>query len=180
MHSDNSVMVRYFNRESKGLNRAAFSLTLDAGCETGGGTDCEKSYFLGFMAYNRLWFNNGKYGFTVGGGMINNPGRYLVLVPPINGATAYSGAPTWFTANPGDPYHAWDVQVSADYNPTRNLTFRLEYNHREADVPYFSGPEGITPPGGNTGTPGSDPGTGWAPDLRRTEDRITVAMMIRL
>ncbi|MBX3022131.1 MAG: outer membrane beta-barrel protein [Bdellovibrionales bacterium] len=180
MHTDNSAMVRYYIRDSAGLSRAAASLTVDAGCESGGGTDCERSYFLGFMAYNRLWFNHNRYGLTIGGGMINNPGRYLVLVPPINGATAYSGAPTWFTANPGDPYRAWDVQVSGDYSPTRNLTFRLEYNHRWASIPYFTGPEGVTPPGGNVGTPGSDPGTGWAPDLVQTEDRITASMLIRL
>ena len=28
------------------------------------------------------------FGVTLGGGKINNPGRYLVLLPPINGATA--------------------------------------------------------------------------------------------
>ena len=38
---------------------------------------------------------------TVGGGEITNPGRYLVLMPPINGATAASGTP-YFSENPGD------------------------------------------------------------------------------
>ena len=33
------------------------------------------------MFYNRLWFDNDKYGLTIGGGQINNPGRYLVLAP---------------------------------------------------------------------------------------------------
>jgi len=36
--------------------------------------------------YNRFWFDNDRYGLTLGGGKINNPGRYLVLLPPINGA----------------------------------------------------------------------------------------------
>jgi len=32
--------------------------------------------FLGYMLYkNRLWFDNDKYGLTIGGGQINNPGR---------------------------------------------------------------------------------------------------------
>ena len=31
---------------------------------------------------------------------MNNPGRYLALVPPINGATAVTGTP-YFTENPG-------------------------------------------------------------------------------
>ena len=35
------------------------------------------------MVYNRLWFHKDLYGLTIGGGQINNPGRYLVLLPPI-------------------------------------------------------------------------------------------------
>jgi len=31
------------------------------------------------MIYNRLWFDRDKYGLTIGGGQINNPGRYLVF-----------------------------------------------------------------------------------------------------
>ncbi|HKM86554.1 MAG TPA: hypothetical protein VJW96_10130 [Terriglobales bacterium] len=44
------------------------------------------------MFYNRTWFKKDTYGLTIGGGQINNPGRYLVLVPPINGETAPSAA----------------------------------------------------------------------------------------
>ena len=39
-----------------------------------------------------LWFKKDTYGLTIGGGQINNPGRYLVLLPPINGETAPSAA----------------------------------------------------------------------------------------
>ena len=124
-----------------------------------------KQSFLGFMAYNRFWFDKDKYAVTVGGGKINNPGRYLVLIPPINGATAASGTP-YFTANPGDPYKAWDTSATFDYMPSQYITFRWEYNHRAANVPYFSGRGGVTPPGGNTGTPGSLV-DGWAPHVER-------------
>ncbi len=40
------------------------------------------------MLYNRFWFKKNRAGLTVGGGQINNPGRYLVLAPLINGETA--------------------------------------------------------------------------------------------
>ena len=129
------------------------------------------------MAYNRLWFDNNKFGLTVGGGAITNPGRYLVLLPPINGATATSGT-SYFTQNPGDQYRAWDTQITGDYMPTRNLTFRLEFNHRFASVPYFTGSGGVTPPGGNQGAAGSAV-SGWSPDLTQSENRITTAMMVR-
>src|SRR5258708_36339963 len=38
----------------------------------------------------------GPFSATLSGGAIDNPGRYLVLLPPINGATAFSGTP-YFT-----------------------------------------------------------------------------------
>jgi hypothetical protein len=128
------------------------------------------------MLYNRFWFHRDLYALTLGGGQINNPGRYLVLLPPINGATAASGTP-YFTENPGDPFKAWDVSVTTDYMPSQYVTFRLEYNHRAANVPYFSGPGGVTPPGGNTGAPGSLV-PGFTPDLVKSENRITGALLV--
>jgi hypothetical protein len=177
-HTDDSVMIKYFENQGSIVSKAAASLTIDAGCETGGGVSCGEQFFLGFMAYNRLWFLHDHFGFTFGGGAIKNPGRYLVLLPPINGATASSGTP-YFTENPGDQFWAWDTQLTGDWMPSRNITFRLEFNHRWASVPYFSGPGGVTPPGGNQGNPGSVV-TGWTPDLVQAENRITLAMMLRI
>src|SRR5262249_50019141 len=125
-------------------------------------------------------FFNNKLGFTLGGGAITNPGLYLVIVPPINGATAFSAPDSrYFNMSPGTQFMAWDGQATLDYMPTRNITFRLEYTHREASVPYFSGPGGVTPPGGNQGAPGSFV-SGWSPDLQRDENRITTAFLVRL
>jgi hypothetical protein len=195
IHTDESIQVKYHDDPSSFLSKAAFTLTIDAGCEYGGptvvqgsvvtGVSCMSSspgspaqYFLGFMAYNRFWFLRDLFGLTLGGGAINNPGRYLVLLPPINGATAASGTP-YFTANPGDPYKAWDFSVTLDYMPVQFVTFRLEGNHREANVPYFAGSGGVTPPGGNTGPPGSLV-PGFTPDLRTSENRITFALLVKL
>ncbi len=114
IHTDDSIQVKYYDAPAKPISKAAFTFTFDAGCETGGGVSCTGSasspaqYFLGFMAYNRIWFHQNKFAFTLGGGGITNPGRYLVLIPPINGATAFTGTP-YFTANPGDKFRAWDA-----------------------------------------------------------------------
>ena len=90
----------------------AFSLTGDMGCEYGGGVSCygdrkggPKQSFIGFMGYNRFWFHHDLFGLTLGGGKINNPGRYLVLLPPINGESAITASTNspYFTENPGDP-----------------------------------------------------------------------------
>jgi hypothetical protein len=196
-HTDDSIQIKYYDQPENLLSKAAFSLTGDMGCEHGGGVSCAgnsakgpKQSFLGYMFYNRLWFDHDKYGLTIGGGQINNPGRYLVLLPPINGATATSGTP-YFTENPGDPYKAWDVSGTFDWMPSQYITFRWEYNHRAANVPYFSGSGGVTPPGGNTGTPGGlvclsgfttcdgSPANTWFPDLRKTENRATIAILVK-
>src|SRR6266436_2989296 len=97
IHADDSVEVKYYDHPQKTLDKMAFSFTGDLGCEYGGGVACfgdkrdgtgnitaHKQAFLGWMAYNRWWFKKDLYGLTVGGGQMNNPGRYLVLVPPIN------------------------------------------------------------------------------------------------
>jgi hypothetical protein len=186
IHTDDSIQVKYLDRPKRGLDKAAFTFTFDAGCEYGNnsGVKCHggdaatpSQYFLGFMVYNRFWFHKDLFGLTLGGGAITNPGRYLVLIPPINGATAFSGTP-YFTANPGDKYRAWDASLTFDYMPTQFSTFRFEYNHRASNVPYFSGPGGITPDGGNTGTPASLV-PGFNPDLRKFENRITFAVLVK-
>jgi hypothetical protein len=196
-HTDNSIQIKYYDNPETFISKAAFSLTGDMGCEHGGGVSCAggsskgpKQSFLGYMVYNRLWFDRDKYALTLGGGQINNPGRYLVLIPPINGATAASGTP-YITANPGDPYKAWDASATIDYMPSQYITFRWEYNHRAANVPYFSGSGGVTPPGGNNGAPGSfvclsgfttcdgSPANTWLPDLRKTENRLNMAILVK-
>jgi hypothetical protein len=183
-HTDDSIQIKYYDNPERFLDKAAFSLTGDLGCEHGGGVSCytnsakgPKQSFLGFMFYNRLWFDNDRYELTIGGGKINNPGRYLVLLPPINGATAASGTP-YFTENPGDPYKAWDMSGTFDWMPSQYITFRWEYNYRAANVPYFSGPGGVTPPGGNQGAPGSLV-PGFTPDLRKNENRLNMAILVK-
>jgi hypothetical protein len=176
IHTDNSVEIKYFDKPAQFLDKMAFSFTGDMGCEFGpstatlagvsclgnkkdplgpvsanfpkGGVDPKQS-FIGYMIYNRMWFKKDLYGLTIGGGQINNPGRYLVLLPPINGETASSAAinAPYFTGNPGDPFKAWDSSITFDYMPKQWITFRWEADYRHANVPYWSGHGGVTPPG---------------------------------
>jgi hypothetical protein len=191
-HSDDSLEIKYYDRPDEMLSKMAFSLTGDIGCEHGGGVSCDtnskkgpKQDFLGFMFYNRFWFDRDKFGLTLGGGRINNPGRYLVLLPPINGATAASGTP-YFTENPGDPFKAWDASGTFDYMPSQYITFRWEFDHRAANVPYWSGPGGITPTSCPTapivenicGSPGAFV-PGFTPDLKKIENRIDLSILVK-
>ena len=192
-HSDNSVLMRYYNNPSaKGISKMAFSLTGDIGDEKGGGvngftnstTGGPAQYFLSAMVYNRIWFHKNHFAWTVGGGVINNPGRYLVLAPtgdaspqpnPNNPTTTEGTHP--FSQNPGDQFQGWDCSTNIDWLPNKHIAFRLEYVHREANVPYFAGHGGVTSPSGWTTT--AIP-AGWSPDLVKTESRIIFAVLFRL
>ncbi len=205
IHTDDSIEVRYFNRpENLGLSKMAFSLTGDAGCQYGGGITCHggpnKSAFLGWMLYDRMWFHKDLMAVTLGGGQMSNPGRYLTLLPPIDGAWAAVGTP-YFTESPGQQAHMWDSTVTFHYMPKQYITWWAEVGYRHSDIPYFAGRGGITPPGGNNGFPqyytcqsgatsGTNnlaaattacggPGSVWFPDLRRSEAKLSVGVMVK-
>ncbi len=179
-----------------------------------GGVNCRnskngrpKQAFMGWMMYDRMWFKKDLFAITLGGGQMNNPGRYLTLLPPINGATAVTGTP-YFTENGGDRAQMHDGTITLDYMPSQFITFRLETGYRYSDVPYWTGRGGITPPGGNNGAPtqyacidGTASGWGygtalstvnqacggsptstsniWWPDLRTNQTVSTMAIMVR-
>jgi hypothetical protein len=183
VHADYSAQVKVYDQPKKFLDKIAFTITGDAGCEYGGGpasgpydpkgasplmgsssvytggVNCHNSKngrpkqdFVGWMMYNRYWFDHDRYAVTLGGGQMNNPGRYLTLLPPIDGATATTGTP-YFTENGGDRAQMHDGTITFDYMPSQFITFRAETGYRYSDVPYWTGRGGITPPGGNNGSP---------------------------
>jgi hypothetical protein len=208
-HTDDSVEVKYYDvpKPGNGVDKMAFTFTGDMGCETGQGVTCHggkggpKQSFLGYMLYNRIWWHKDLFAMTLGGGAINNPGRYLTLVLPVNGADAISGTP-YFPAYPGAPFKAWDSTATFDFMPSQFTTFRLEFGYRHSSVPYWSGRGGITPPRGNNGAPASyvcstgassgqtdltaaqaacgGPGSVWFPDLRRGQALLMLSVMVKL
>lgn len=205
IHTDDSVEVRYYNHPEKntGIDKMAFSFTADAGCQYGGGITCHngpnKSSFLGWMAYDRIWWHKDTYAVTLGGGQMNNTGRYLTLLPPIDGAWASVGS-AYFPQLPGQPAHMWDSTITFHWMPRQYITWWAEAGYRHSDVPYFSGRGGITPPGGNNGLPqyytcntGASAGTAdpvaaaaacgtsgvWQPDLRRSTSSLGFGVMVK-
>ena len=108
-HSDDSIQVKYFDRPEGFSRKGAFSVHLRLGLRDrrrrscgAGDADSPVPILPGLHGLQPILVLPGSFGLTIGGGAMTNPGRYLVLVPPINGATAASGTP-YFTANPGDP-----------------------------------------------------------------------------
>jgi hypothetical protein len=183
IHADYSGQFKVYDNRSRLLDKIAFTITGDLGCEYGGGpstgayspsgaspemgssstysggVNCHnskngrpKQMFAGWMMYNRYWFKKDLYAITLGGGQMNNPGRYLTLLPPINGATAITGTP-YFTENGGDRAQMHDGTITFDYMPSQFITFRLETGYRFSDIPYWTGRGGITPPAFAGGPP---------------------------
>jgi hypothetical protein len=219
IHTDDSVQIKYYDRPEQFLDKMAFSLTGDLGCEYGAGVTCighslhngviwPQQSFAGWMGYNRFWFKKDLYAITVGYGAMNNPGRYLTLLPPINGADAVSGSP-YFPSGPQTApdgtvqqtqFKAWDTSFTFDWMPKQYITFRSEFGYRHANQPYWTGANGITPPGGNTGLPGqfvcnNDTAAGsdaqaaitncagnggvWQPNMRRDEASYRFAVLVK-
>jgi hypothetical protein len=224
-HTDDSVEIKYYDKpkSGNGINRMAVTVTGDLGCETGDGVSCHggkgpfvatpttsdpargnggpAQSFIGYMAYNRWWWHKDLFAFTLGGGQINNKGRYLALVLPVNGADAISGTP-YFPGYPGAPFHAYDGTATFDWMPNQFTTFRWEFGYRHSHEAYWSGRGGITPPGGNNGAPGffacstgassgatdlasaqaacGGPNNVWFPDLRRGQALLSMSIMVKL
>lgn len=192
-HSDNSILVRYYNHPAAtGATKAAISFTTDVGFEKGGGVNGFKSdgtkgpaqYFLSAMLYHRLWFAKDKLAWTLGGGMMKNPGRYLVLLPsgqasPLPRATDPTKTEGLFpfTTNAGDLFTAWDCSTNFDFMPNQSITYRLEFVYRHSNVPYFAGSGGVT---SQTGYSTSVLDPNWRPDLVKQETRIILAVLFRL
>ncbi len=194
-HSDNSFLYRYYNNpSSRGISKMAFSATGDIGFEKGDGVNGFNNsdpvhnpaqYFLSGMIYNRIWFAKNKLAVCIGGGYVKNPGRYLVLAPTGDASpfpnqynpTQPAGTHP-FTENAGDKFEGWDCSAGISWMPNQSIEFKMEYVHREASVPYFAGPGGVTSPTGYTTT--ALPATGWAPDLVTSENRVIFAALFRL
>jgi hypothetical protein len=77
--------------------------------------------------------------------------------------------------------------VTFDYMPKQFVTLRSEYTYRHANVPYWTGAGGITPPGGAfdginpaQSIPPNQLIPGWTPDLRKSESRVTFAVLVKL
>jgi Putative beta-barrel porin-2, OmpL-like. bbp2 len=202
-HSDNSFQWREF-QDTTGKSpilRAAMSITADIGGESGGAangyvtpfggsgkengctqaTPCTQ-HFLSAMMYQRVWFSK-EWAVTAGGGVMNNPGRYLVLAPTGNASPVGIVQPAGtqpatqpFDLNPGTTFNAWDYEAGFQWMPSEQFTFDCEFNHRQANTDYFAGHGGVTSPDGYITTTSLP---GWRPDLVKADTRIIFAALTR-
>ncbi len=199
-HHDHSILIRYVNKpDAKGISRMAFSINNHYGFQSGninqvtapdgtvltpaGTVDAATNYMAGTSLVNRTWFYKNQIAFTLRGEYVTNPGRHIALYP-IPGSGFPSGQTiAGYTVTPPAEYDmnysglkAWGFTAGLDVMPVDFVTFRLEYVHRGADIPWFTGRNGSTPTYLN-----SSPINGtYTPDLQKTENRITFAVNARI
>lgn len=96
-----------------------------------------------------------------------------VLVPAFPLGSRYA------RPNDGAPFFGTGLAATLDVLPSPWLLVRVEYMHRLSSVPLFSGPGGITGPGGALPKDAAAAAS-FTPDLRRTDDRAVLALILRL
>ncbi|WP_310390890.1 outer membrane beta-barrel protein [Hymenobacter sp.] len=169
-HHDNSIVARYYHKDKSktlsGITQAAFSLNTHYGFQSGDGVERKDNYMFGSSLANRLWFAKNRLALTTRVGFVTNPSRYLSFNPSAVGFTNLDASK--LTAREGT--------VTFDIMPSDFVTFRFEYLHRRANVPYFAGRGGTTSPSGYI-----DQGlTNYTPDLRDSENRAIFSVNFRL
>ena len=176
-HHDNSIVARYYHKDKKaplhGITQAAFSLNTHFGFQSGDGVAIKDNYMVGSSLANRIWFAKNKIAVTTRVGFVNNPSRYLSFNPAVLGGDGTNA----FTRTDAKNLRAEEGTITLDMMPSDFVTFRVEYLHRSANVPYFAGPGGTTSPSGYADQviPHF-----YQPDLRDYENRLIFAVNFRL
>ena len=175
-HHDNSIVARYYHKDKKGplkgITQAAFSLNTHYGFQSGtdaagNAVKARDNFMVGTSFANRIWFAKNKLALTTRVGFVKNPSRYLSFNPSVVG----------FTDTDASKLTAKEATLTFDMMPSDYVTFRVEYLHRSANVPYFAGPGGTTSPNGYADQPLP---ANWQPDLRDYENRLIFAVNFRL
>lgn len=166
LYTDNNLQLRYFEHPDCIPRSLAVSVVLDGGHEHRG--NAPSGWMGGAQVAHRIEWT-ARWKSTL---------RLDTFVDETQALT------TKFPV--GSPY-AWPdrgklllggVSATIDYWPSPWLVTRLEYAHREANQPYFSGHDGITGPGGVL--PEDPATTTFVPQLVKRDDRVVFNVTLRL
>jgi hypothetical protein len=183
IHTDNSIEVKYFDKPKQFMDKMAFTLTGDLGCEYGGGpaggpyptngvspeTGTSDTYSGGVNCHNSAngkpkqafagWMAYQRFWFKKDVWAITVGGGQMsnpgryLTLLPPINAATAVTGTPYYTENPGDRAQMHDGTFTLDYMPSQFITFRWETGYRYSDTPYWTGHGGITPPGGANGAP---------------------------
>ena len=186
LHTDNSIQVKYYDNRSAFVSKAAFSLTgrrrlrdrRRRQLHGGNSATRAKQSFLGFMAYNRFWFDKDQVCGHRGRRKDQQPGTLPGADPADQRRHRVLGNAV-FHRQPGRPVqslgrvrnirlHAEPIHhVSLGVQPSRSQRALLLWSRRR----HASGRQHW-----NTRITGR-----WAGllDLRKTEDRLNMAILVK-
>jgi hypothetical protein len=163
LYTDNNLQIRYYKSEC--IPRSlAFSLVADIGHEHRGNAP---SGWMGgvSLAHHIEWNARWRTGIRLD--FYDDQTQAISTKFPVGSV---------YTVATKNPLLVGGGTLTLDYWPSPWLLTRLEYSHRMANQPYFSGPGGITGPGG---VPPVDPAV-FTPDLVDYDDRLTFNLTLRL
>ena len=168
IYTDNNLQVRYYKGETGTVPRSmAVSVVADVGHEHRGNAP---SGWMGgvSLAHHIEWNDKWKTGVRVD--FFDDQTQALSIKFPV-------GSPYLLPTT--GKLVVGGASLTMDYWPSPWLLTRLEYSHRAANQPYFSGHGGITGP---NGVPPVDAAAqaAFTPDLERSDDRVTANLTLRL
>ena len=187
-HHDNSVVARYYkNPTSKGISQVALSINSHYGFQSNNDVNdvvkASENFMYGTSVANRIWFKQNKLALTLRGDYLTNQSvvngvntsPYLAFSPAVSG-TIPNGFETAIAND--EKLKLFQFTTTFDIMPNDYVTFRLEYGYRNSSIPYFTSSGGTTSPSGYVNGPtGTSP---WAAELKKYENRITLAVNFRL
>ncbi len=162
LYTDNSAQYRYIHGGGF-IDSAAIALVADIGWEHR--ALAPSGWMGGSSLTHRL--EAGKFGFTLRADIFYDQTQALIQQFPV-------GSP--YSLPDKGAFLGGGFAATFDYWPGPWVVCRLEYSHRAANIPYFSGPGGITGP---NGVQAADPST-FTPDLRKSDNRIMANVTLRL
>ncbi len=168
IYTDNNLQVRYYKGDAGTVPRSmAISLVADVGHEHRG--NAPSGWMGGASLAHRIeWNDKWKTGIRVD--FFDDQTQALSTKFPVGSPYKLPGTGKLVVGG---------ASLTMDYWPSPWLLTRLEYSHRAANQPYFSGHGGITGP---NGVPPTDAAAqaAFTPDLERSDDRVTANLTLRL
>jgi hypothetical protein len=163
---DSYAQLRYYRgRGKRSIRSAAICLVFDGGYERR--TNARSGAVIGASLTHRVeWLP--QLATTARLDIYYDQTQALIPKLPINSP--------YLLPFPNSEFLGGGFTLTNDYLPSPWLVLRLEYAHRESNLPYFSGPGGITGP---NGVAPANPAL-FTPDLRKHDDRLLFNVTLRL
>jgi hypothetical protein len=168
-YTDNYAQFQYFKNPNGFFASSALCVVADGGYQSR--TTGPSGPLTGYSLTHRTEFGAG-WALTLRGDLYYDPTRAVTTHLPIGSKYTIPDATS--------PFLGGGFTTTLDYLPSPWLLARLEYAHRAANVPFFSGHNGITgngPDGTVNTSPDAPPFT---PDLVKSDDRIVANVTLRL